>query len=73
MNDCYKKLKTLFDGKDKIGFLEIGKLFCHFVKTSNYSFRCLAQDQCPPPLYKANSFLLHSFGYYCATSTFVWE
>ncbi|KAL0008323.1 hypothetical protein SO802_009825 [Lithocarpus litseifolius] len=31
---CDEKLKTLFDGKDKVGFLEIGKLlFRHFIKT----------------------------------------
>ncbi|KAF5749131.1 SWIB complex BAF60b domain-containing family protein [Tripterygium wilfordii] len=31
---CDQKLKTLFDGKDKVGFLEIGKLLSgHFVKT----------------------------------------
>lgn len=32
---CDEKLKALFDGKDKIGFLEIGKLLaCHFVKST---------------------------------------
>ncbi|KAJ9179830.1 hypothetical protein P3X46_008149 [Hevea brasiliensis] len=31
---CDEKLKTIFDGKEKVGFLEIGKLLsCHFVKT----------------------------------------
>ncbi|GFQ02295.1 protein tri1 [Phtheirospermum japonicum] len=31
---CDAKLKKLFDGKDKVGFLEIGKLLSpHFVKT----------------------------------------
>ncbi|KAF5725769.1 SWIB complex BAF60b domain-containing family protein [Tripterygium wilfordii] len=31
---CDQKLKNLFDGKDKVGFLEIGKLLSrHFVKT----------------------------------------
>ncbi|KAL3622376.1 hypothetical protein CASFOL_033787 [Castilleja foliolosa] len=31
---CDAKLKKLFDGKDKVGFLEIGKLLKpHFVKT----------------------------------------
>ncbi|XP_075643675.1 uncharacterized protein LOC142614920 [Castanea sativa] len=31
---CDEKLKALFDGKDKVGFLEIGKLlFRHFIKT----------------------------------------
>ncbi|KAK4593719.1 hypothetical protein RGQ29_017716 [Quercus rubra] len=31
---CDEKLKGLFDGKDKVGFLEIGKLlFRHFIKT----------------------------------------
>ncbi|KAE8711600.1 hypothetical protein F3Y22_tig00110283pilonHSYRG00069 [Hibiscus syriacus] len=32
---CDEKLKTIFDGKDKIGFLEIGKMLTpHFVKTT---------------------------------------
>ncbi|OMO99777.1 hypothetical protein CCACVL1_03640 [Corchorus capsularis] len=32
---CDGKLKTIFDGKEKIGFLEIGKLLTrHFVKTN---------------------------------------
>ncbi|CAL5330985.1 unnamed protein product [Camellia sinensis] len=32
---CDDKLKTIFDGKDKVGFLEIGGLLSsHFVKTS---------------------------------------
>ncbi|KAK8589928.1 hypothetical protein V6N13_088734 [Hibiscus sabdariffa] len=32
---CDEKLKTIFDGKEKVGFLEIGKLLsCHFVKSS---------------------------------------
>lgn len=32
---CDEKLKTIFDGKEKVGFLEIGKLLSrHFVKTS---------------------------------------
>lgn len=31
---CDEKLKAIFDGKEKIGFLEIGKLLTrHFVKT----------------------------------------
>ncbi|CAA2981228.1 upstream activation factor subunit spp27-like [Olea europaea subsp. europaea] len=31
---CDDKLKSLFEGKDKVGFLEIGKLLSiHFVKT----------------------------------------
>ncbi|XWS57942.1 hypothetical protein CRYUN_Cryun09bG0216300 [Craigia yunnanensis] len=31
---CDEKLKTIFDGKEKIGFLEIGKMLSrHFVKT----------------------------------------
>ncbi|XP_059651760.1 upstream activation factor subunit spp27-like [Cornus florida] len=31
---CDTKLKTVFDGKDRVGFLEIGKLLTqHFVKT----------------------------------------
>ncbi|OAY41842.1 protein TRI1 [Manihot esculenta] len=31
---CDEKLKTIFDGKEKVGFLEIGKLLSrHFVKT----------------------------------------
>ncbi|KAK9273410.1 hypothetical protein L1049_018220 [Liquidambar formosana] len=31
---CDEKLKTIFNGKDKVGFLEIGKLLsAHFVKT----------------------------------------
>lgn len=32
---CDDKLKNLFDGKEKVGFLEIGKLLSsHFVKTA---------------------------------------
>ncbi|KAK4748030.1 hypothetical protein SAY87_014616 [Trapa incisa] len=32
---CDEKLKSIFDGKDKVGFLEIGKLLSgHFVKTA---------------------------------------
>ncbi|XP_010549735.1 PREDICTED: protein TRI1 [Tarenaya hassleriana] len=32
---CDEKLKHLFEGKDRVGFLEIGKLLSpHFVKTS---------------------------------------
>ncbi|XWS64953.1 hypothetical protein CRYUN_Cryun05aG0048500 [Craigia yunnanensis] len=32
---CDEKLKTIFDGKEKIGFLEIGKMLSrHFVKTN---------------------------------------
>ncbi|KAK9058200.1 hypothetical protein SSX86_023040 [Deinandra increscens subsp. villosa] len=32
---CDDKLKTIFDGKDKVGFLEIAKLLApHFVKTT---------------------------------------
>ncbi|KAF8412580.1 hypothetical protein HHK36_000549 [Tetracentron sinense] len=32
---CDGKLKTIFDGKDKVGFLEISRLLsCHFVKTN---------------------------------------
>lgn len=32
---CDEKLKSIFDGKDKVGFLEIGKLLSrHFIKTS---------------------------------------
>ncbi|PWA68162.1 SWIB/MDM2 domain-containing protein [Artemisia annua] len=32
---CDEKLKTIFEGKDKVGFLEIAKLLApHFVKTS---------------------------------------
>ncbi|GMP62431.1 hypothetical protein CsSME_00024542 [Camellia sinensis var. sinensis] len=32
---CDERLKTLFEGKDKVGFLEIGKLLSrHFVKTN---------------------------------------
>ncbi|XP_022719929.1 upstream activation factor subunit UAF30-like [Durio zibethinus] len=32
---CDAKLKTIFDGKEKIGFLEIGKMLSHhFVKTT---------------------------------------
>ncbi|XVF30639.1 hypothetical protein REPUB_Repub16aG0075800 [Reevesia pubescens] len=32
---CDEKLKTIFDGKEKIGFLEIGKMLSgHFVKTT---------------------------------------
>ena len=32
---CDEKLKALFSGKDKVGFLEIGKLLSlHFVKTN---------------------------------------
>uniref|UniRef100_A0A2N9HBI0 DM2 domain-containing protein n=1 Tax=Fagus sylvatica TaxID=28930 RepID=A0A2N9HBI0_FAGSY len=31
---CDEKLKVIFEGKDKVGFLEIGKLlFRHFIKT----------------------------------------
>ena len=31
---CDEKLKTIFEGKDKVGFLEIAKLLApHFVKT----------------------------------------
>ncbi|KDP39609.1 hypothetical protein JCGZ_02629 [Jatropha curcas] len=31
---CDEKLKAIFDGKEKVGFLEIGKLLTrHFVKT----------------------------------------
>ncbi|EEF38341.1 protein TRI1 [Ricinus communis] len=31
---CDEKLKTIFDGKEKVGFLEIGKLLSrHFVKS----------------------------------------
>lgn len=31
---CDDKLKTIFDGKDRVGFLEIAKLLApHFVKT----------------------------------------
>lgn len=31
---CDEKLKSIFDGKDRVGFLEIGKLLSsHFVKT----------------------------------------
>ncbi|XP_030549915.1 upstream activation factor subunit spp27-like [Rhodamnia argentea] len=33
--NCDERLKTLFEGRDKVGFLEIGKLLSrHFVKTS---------------------------------------
>lgn len=32
---CDEKLKTIFDGRDRVGFLEIAKLLApHFVKTS---------------------------------------
>ncbi|KAL4376128.1 hypothetical protein GQ457_02G029700 [Hibiscus cannabinus] len=32
---CDEKLKTIFDGKEKVGFLEIGKLLSrHFVKSN---------------------------------------
>ncbi|XP_012492396.1 upstream activation factor subunit spp27 [Gossypium raimondii] len=32
---CDEKLKTIFDGKEKVGFLEIGKMLSrHFVKSS---------------------------------------
>ena len=32
---CDEKLKSLFEGKDKVGFLEIGKLLTsHFIKTA---------------------------------------
>lgn len=32
---CDTKLKAIFDGKDTVGFLEIGKLLSpHFVKTA---------------------------------------
>ncbi|KAI3739442.1 hypothetical protein L2E82_29846 [Cichorium intybus] len=32
---CDEKLKTIFDGRDKVGFLEIAKLLApHFVKTT---------------------------------------
>nr|XP_043610648.1 upstream activation factor subunit spp27-like [Erigeron canadensis] len=32
---CDEKLKTIFDGKDKVGFLEIAKLLApHFVKST---------------------------------------
>nr|GEX29099.1 hypothetical protein [Tanacetum cinerariifolium] len=32
---CDEKLKTIFEGKDKVGFLEIAKLLApHFVKTA---------------------------------------
>ncbi|XVE62402.1 hypothetical protein DITRI_Ditri06bG0115500 [Diplodiscus trichospermus] len=32
---CDEKLKTIFDGKEKVGFLEIGKMLSrHFVKTA---------------------------------------
>lgn len=32
---CDAKLKAIFDGKDTVGFLEIGKLLSpHFVKTA---------------------------------------
>ncbi|KAI3683103.1 hypothetical protein L1987_83603 [Smallanthus sonchifolius] len=32
---CDEKLKTIFDGKDRVGFLEIAKLLApHFVKTA---------------------------------------
>eukprot|EP00262_Sarcandra_glabra_P007968 TRINITY_DN21128_c0_g1_i1.p2 TRINITY_DN21128_c0_g1~~TRINITY_DN21128_c0_g1_i1.p2 ORF type:complete len:132 (+),score=20.09 TRINITY_DN21128_c0_g1_i1:138-533(+) len=32
---CDEKLKTIFDGRDKVGFLEIAKLLSHhFVKTN---------------------------------------
>ncbi|XVF56713.1 hypothetical protein PTKIN_Ptkin06aG0142300 [Pterospermum kingtungense] len=32
---CDEKLKTIFDGKEKVGFLEIGKMLSHhFVKTT---------------------------------------
>ncbi|CAK9144808.1 unnamed protein product [Ilex paraguariensis] len=32
---CDAKLKTIFEGRDKVGFLEIGKLLSpHFVKTN---------------------------------------
>ncbi|OWM83261.1 upstream activation factor subunit spp27 [Punica granatum] len=32
---CDEKLKSIFDGKDKVGFLEIGKLLSrHFIKTA---------------------------------------
>ncbi|KAD5802693.1 hypothetical protein E3N88_14053 [Mikania micrantha] len=32
---CDEKLKTIFDGKDRVGFLEIAKLLTpHFVKTT---------------------------------------
>ncbi|XP_042479695.1 upstream activation factor subunit UAF30-like [Macadamia integrifolia] len=32
---CDEKLKTIFDGKETVGFLEIGKLLSpHFVKTN---------------------------------------
>ncbi|KAL3742530.1 hypothetical protein ACJRO7_017922 [Eucalyptus globulus] len=33
--NCDERLKTLFEGREKVGFLEIGKLLSrHFVKTS---------------------------------------
>ncbi|KAG9131139.1 hypothetical protein Leryth_023860 [Lithospermum erythrorhizon] len=33
--NCDDKLKTIFDGKDKVGFLEIAKLLsCHFEKAN---------------------------------------
>jgi upstream activation factor subunit UAF30 len=33
---CDEKLKALFSGKDKVGFLEIGKLLSlHFVKKTD--------------------------------------
>ena len=36
---CDEKLKTIFDGKEKIGFLEIGKMLSrHFVKTNWHLF-----------------------------------
>ncbi|KAK4752368.1 hypothetical protein SAY87_021166 [Trapa incisa] len=32
---CDEKLKSIFDGKDKVGFLEIGKLLSpHFIKSA---------------------------------------
>ncbi|KAK8713090.1 hypothetical protein V6N13_148316 [Hibiscus sabdariffa] len=32
---CDEKLKSIFDGKEKVGFLEIGKLLsCHFAKSN---------------------------------------
>lgn len=39
---CDDKLKTIFEGKDKVGFLEIGKLLSgHFVKANWLLMKCL--------------------------------
>lgn len=67
---CDDKLKTIFDGKDRVGFLEIAKLLApHFVKTPwpNFlwlvlTFRLLVVDNFPFDL--SWSALLELDGYY---------